>query len=105
PHSHIQYTRNFHHHEVHRQDLTLTRHTTTDRDTTGLARVWYQITDPTGRQLHPPPGGPPPPAGPPAAGAPAAGAPAAEPRETPGPPRPPAQDQFDLGENADSLVA
>ncbi|MGV8965262.1 MAG: hypothetical protein ACOH2F_03195, partial [Cellulomonas sp.] len=57
PHSHIQYTRNFHHHEVHRQNLTLTRHTTTaDRNThTGLARVWYQFTTSTGQLLHPPP--------------------------------------------------
>ncbi|WP_407344528.1 hypothetical protein [Pengzhenrongella phosphoraccumulans] len=53
---------NFHHHEVHRLDLTLTRHTTRDYNAiTGIARVWYQLTDPTGRTLRQtgPPTGPP----------------------------------------------
>ena len=49
---------NFHHHEVHRLDLTLTRHTITagaGPGSTGIAsiaRVRYEFTDPTGRKLR-----------------------------------------------------
>jgi hypothetical protein len=43
---------NFHHHEVHRLDLTLTRHTAHHDGITGIARVRYEFTDPTGRQLR-----------------------------------------------------
>ncbi|WP_407344517.1 DUF222 domain-containing protein [Pengzhenrongella phosphoraccumulans] len=96
---------NFHHHEVHRLDLTLTRHTTRDYDAiTGIARVWYQLTDPTGRQLRQ--------TGPPGTGAspPEVGAsPPAGPPERPGPggPQRPGrlQVELDLSAGPDSLAA
>ena len=39
----------FHHHEIHRRDLTITRILTTGPD--GLALATYRLTDPTGREL------------------------------------------------------
>ena len=75
---------NFHHHEVHRLDLTLTRHTITPGRGPGstgiasIARVRYEFTDPAGRKLRQPPQ--------PAS----AGAGASPPNGPPEPARPPA---------------
>ncbi|WP_407342292.1 DUF222 domain-containing protein [Pengzhenrongella phosphoraccumulans] len=84
---------NFHHHEVHRLDLTLTRHTTRDYDgITGIARVWYDFTDPTGRTLRGPAGASPP-----------TGPPGIQPPAPPRPPEPP--NELGLDRDVDTLVA
>ena len=76
---------NYHHHEVHRLDLTLTRHTITAGRGPGntaiasIARVRYEFTDPSGRKLRQP-------AEPAAAGAATGASPSSRP---PQPPRPP----------------
>jgi hypothetical protein len=60
PRSHIQYTRNYHHHEVHRQDLTITRSYNSMLDGSppqsrapgSIARCTYEFCDPTGRPIR-----------------------------------------------------
>ena len=101
---------NFHHHEVHRLDLTLTRHTISagaGPGSTGIAsiaRVRYEFTDPAGRKLRQPPE--------PAAAGVGIGTGAGPPSDPPQPPRPTGpqdrhdpQGELDLGATPSTLVA